>query len=195
MVIPIGASSLLSGKRLAVTIRRVLLGFERARSTQESQRVPQRQSVSCSLPASVPAGPIKGCEWACRRATRFRAAPRSMSDGRSRPVSGLVGSGVSPSRELALAVAGPRNRRKAPDRPLIDTPAHHLPLRGQQRTWQSKGEDPRSRNAAPLSRFNPARGTRRDTSNERLDCTTQVDPADPTSVWESTLKTNAYTLT
>src|SRR6267378_1149826 len=28
--------------------------------------------------------------------------------------------------------------------------------------------------AAPLSRFTPARGTRRDTSNERVDCTTQV---------------------
>src|SRR5436190_1319908 len=28
--------------------------------------------------------------------------------------------------------------------------------------------------AAPLSRFTPARGTRRDTSNERVDCTAQV---------------------
>src|SRR5882672_1494592 len=42
----------------------------------------------------------------------------------------------------------------------------HLPLRGQQRHWPMS--------AAPLSRFTPARGTRRDTSNERVDCTTQV---------------------
>src|SRR5712691_6069051 len=35
--------------------------------------------------------------------------------------------------------------------------------------------NPRSEPAsAPLSRFTPARGTRRDTSNERVDCTTQV---------------------
>src|SRR5439155_5036601 len=49
---------------------------------------------------------------------------------------------------------------------------------GGTRVPDSGGEpllNPRSESAsAPLSRFTPARGTRRDTSNERVDCTTQV---------------------
>jgi hypothetical protein len=89
---------------------------------------------------------------------------------------------VSPSRELALPVAGPRVGRKTPDWGLIRP--RHLPLRGQQRFWkdsgpriQAGGTPPNLRSefaTAPLSRFTPARGTRRDTSNERVDCTTQV---------------------
>src|SRR5207249_1022070 len=66
---------------------------------------------------------------------------------------------------------------------LVDTPAP-LTVAGAAEDLEglgipgSGGEpllNPRSESAsAPLSRFTPARGTRRDTSNERVDCTTQV---------------------
>src|SRR6267143_5880436 len=87
-------------------------------------------------------------------AHRFPTAPRGISHHRSRPVSGLAGSGVSPSRELALTVAV-----------WIDTPAHAYRCGG------SRGFGRAGRTSFP---FHPGARTRRDTSNERVDCTTQV---------------------
>jgi cell division protein ZapB len=52
-----------------------------------------------------------------------------------------------------------------------------------------------SSGAAPLSRFTPALENRRDTSNERVDCTTQVFEIRPVTRLESTLRTMSYTLT
>src|SRR5690242_895559 len=109
------------------------------------------------LPGMRPRRPTSNCERKCdNEAHRFPAAPRGISHPRSRPVSGLVGSGVSPSRGLAPAVAGWI-------RP------HALTVAGAAEAWAAE-----TRRAAPLSRFTPAQGTRRDTSNERVDCTTQV---------------------
>src|SRR5712672_330767 len=57
--------------------------------------------------ACVPACRYPSCERKCNdEAVRFPTAPRGISHHRSRPVSGLVGSGVSPSRGLAPTVAG-----------------------------------------------------------------------------------------
>ena len=122
--------------------------------------------------ASVPAGPIRRYERKCERQCTAETAPRGISHLRSGPVSGLVGPGVSPSRRLAPAVA------------WMDTPARTYRCGG------SRGFGGFLR-AAPLSRFTPARELRRDTSNERVDCTTQVLKRR----WESTLRTEAYTLT
>jgi len=118
-----------------------------------------------------------------RSAPVSRRAPQH-SHHRSRPVSGLVGSGVSPSRELALPVAEARGGRKAPPRVAgwyARATYRCGGSRGLGRTRDPglrRGEPLLSRRSespsAPLSRFTPARDTRRDTSNERVDCTTQV---------------------
>src|SRR5258706_11268307 len=107
-----------------------------------------------------PRVPDSGCKRKCNdEARRSPTAPRGISHHRSRPVSGLVGSGVSPSRRLAPTVAGWI-------RP------HALTVAG---AAEALAGEP----AAPPSRFTPARGTRRDTSNERVDCTTQVTGRTP----------------
>src|SRR5882724_3959998 len=101
---------------------------------------------------------------------------------RSAPVSHRAPRHFPPSVEAGLRACGigayrlPGSSRsqwqslesdaKAPDSGCWLIRPRHLPLRGQQRHWPLS--------AAPLSRFTPARGTRRDTSNERVDCTTQV---------------------
>src|SRR5262249_12870094 len=72
----------------------------------------------------------------------------------------------------------------------MDTPARTYRAGGS----RGIGADP-SGLAAPLSRFTPALWTRRDTSNERVDCTTQVRENRSEARWESTLRTEAYTLT
>jgi hypothetical protein len=140
-----------------------------------------------SSPGVRPRRPNSRCERKCDKRSAPVSQPRpaafpTIGRGRS---PGLWDRCVSPSRELALPVAEPRVGRGTPNsgcwliRPL------HLPLRGQQRPWKTRIPDsgrgvspfldPRSEPAsAPLSRFTPARGTRRDTSNERVDCTTQV---------------------
>src|SRR6266513_325520 len=108
--------------------------------------------------ACVPAGRTLVARGnTARKRTGIRPRPAAfpiIARGRS---PGLWDRCVSPSRELALPVARLIRPR-------------HLPLRGQQRHWPLS--------AAPLSRFTPARGTRRDTSNERVDCTTQVTGLD-----------------
>src|SRR2546423_11312485 len=117
-------------------------------------------SFKGSPPGMRPRRPTSRCERKCdREVHRFPAAPRGISHPRSRPVSGLVGS-VRIAFPRACAHSG-----------WIDTPA---------RTYRCGGSrgfgwirEPGSA-SAPLSRFTPARGTRRDTSNERVDCTTQV---------------------
>jgi hypothetical protein len=54
-----------------------------------------------------PRVPNSRCKRKCgNEALRFPTAPRGISHHRSRPVSGLVGSDVSPSRGLAPTVAG-----------------------------------------------------------------------------------------
>ena len=133
-----------------------------------------------------PRVPDSRCERKCsNEAHRSPTAPRGIPTiGRGRSP-GLWDRCVSPSRELALTVAEPRVGRKAPDlRLLVDTPAP-LTVAGAAEDLEGfgipdsgRGEplmNPRSESAsAPLSRFTPARGTCRDTSNERVDCTTQV---------------------
>src|ERR1700752_4542411 len=81
------------------------------------------------------------------------AAFPTLGRGRS---PGLWDRCVSPSRGLAPTVAGWIRPRA-------------LTVAGAAEAWAVE-----TRRAAPLSRFTPARGTRRDTSNERVDCTTQV---------------------
>jgi len=74
-----------------------------------------KDSFMDSSPAGVPAGLLSSCERKCDSgASGLGAAPRGISDYRLRPVSGLVGSGVSPSRELALTVAGLEAGRVTP---------------------------------------------------------------------------------
>src|SRR5882762_3319468 len=118
-------------------------------------------------PASVPASRTLVARGnAITKRTGFPPRPAAFPTiGRGRSP-GLWDRCVSPSRELALPVAEHRVGRKAPDSGCWLIRPRHLPLRGQQRRWPLS--------AAPLSRFTPARGTRRDTSNERVDCTTQV---------------------
>jgi len=132
-----------------------------------------------------PRVPASSCERKCNCGTdRIGTAPRGISHHRSRPVSGLVGS-VRIAFPGARAPSGrARVERKAPDSGCWLIRPRHLPLRGQQRLWKDSGPgfgrgrtppNPRSESAsAPLSRFTPARVTRQDTSNERVDCTTQV---------------------
>src|SRR5437660_3826747 len=141
--------------------------------------------LKVSSPACVPAGRTlvpRGNATAKR--TGFPPRPAAFPTiGRGRSP-GLWDRCVSPSRELALPVAEPRIGRRSADSGCWLTRPRHLPLRGQQRTWKDSGSgsrrgepllNRRSESAsAPLSRFTPARGTRRDTSNERVDCTTQV---------------------
>src|SRR5216683_1254511 len=133
-----------------------------------------------------PRVPNSGCERKCNdEARRFPTAPRGISHHRSRPVSGLVGS-------VRIAFPGARapsgrvssRTRNAKLGLLVDTPAP-LTVAGAAEALERLASriqagvspflNPRSESAsAPLSRFTPARGTRRDTSNERVDCTTQV---------------------
>src|ERR1700704_5374026 len=146
-----------------------------------------------SSPACVPAGRTLVARGnATTKRTGFPPRPAAFPTiGRGRSP-GLWDRCVSPSRELALPVARVIRPR-------------HLPLRGQQRLWKDSESgfrqgrtplNPRSESVtAPLSRFTPARGTRRDTSNERVDCTTQVGESRSQRHRESTLKTNPYTLT
>ena len=139
-----------------------------------------------SSPACVPAGRTLVARGnAINEAHRFPTAPRGISHHRSRPVSGLVGS-------VRIAFPGARapsgrvssRTRNAKLGLLVDTPAP-LTVAGAAEALERLASriqagvspflNPRSESAsAPLSRFTPARGTRRDTSNERVDCTTQV---------------------
>src|SRR5437879_651603 len=139
-----------------------------------------------SSPGVRPRRPNSRCERKC--------------DKRSAPVSHRAPRHFPPSVEAGLRACGigayrlPGSSRSQWQSLESDASARlgcwlirprHLPLRGQQRPWKDSNPgfrqgvspflNPRSESAsAPLSRFTPARGTRRDTSNERVDCTTQV---------------------
>src|SRR6266568_3302130 len=155
-----------------------------------SAAITDRFKVSSLRPAS-PQACVQRREEMRWRSERL-AAPRGISDYRLRPVSGLVGSGVSPSRERSLTVAGLSACAKRRLRPLDLIRPRTLTVAGAAEALAnenffprlggfSRGHRPLDRlGAAPLSRFTPARGTHRNTSNERVDCTTQV-PATPVS--------------
>src|SRR6266568_3813370 len=81
-----------------------------------SAAITDRFKVSSLRPAS-PQACVQRREEMRWRSERL-AAPRGISDYRLRPVSGLVGSGVSPSRERSLTVAGLSACAKRRLRPL-----------------------------------------------------------------------------
>ena len=144
-----------------------------------------------SSPGMRPRRPNSRCERKC--------------DKRSAPVSHRAPRHFPPSVEAGLRACGigayrlPGSSRsqwqslesdaEAPGSGCWLIRPRHLPLRGQQRLWKDSESgfrqgrtplNPRSESlTAPLSRFTPARGTRRDTSNERVDCTTQVTGRTP----------------
>src|SRR5882762_6703795 len=121
-----------------------------------------------SSPGVRPRRPNSRCERKCDK----RSAPVSHRAPRHFPPSveaGLRACGIGAYRLPGSSRSQWQNLESDAEAPgsgcwLIRP--RHLPLRGQQRHWPLS--------AAPLSRFTPARGTRRDTSNERVDCTTQV---------------------
>jgi hypothetical protein len=92
------------------------------------------------LPGMRPRRPNSRCERKCdNEAHRFPTAPRGISHPRRGRSPGLWDRCVSPSRELALPVAGPRVGHKSPESGCWLIRPRHLPLRGQQRTWKDCG--------------------------------------------------------
>jgi len=168
-------------------------------------RRPQQRSVSrvSSRPASPQAR--SGLQTERREGREVsRHAPRHPAIVRGRSP-GLWDQAYRLPASSRSQWLGCSSAQSARPRPRVDTPARTYRCGGS-RGIGSRILPPRLRgfsrgvaldrlDAGPLSRFNPARGSRRDTSNERLDCTTQVLFLQPIPVWESTLKTNPYTLT
>jgi len=169
------------GSGLRQTARRDDDGFVLILSERARRRGRHEHGNDGSFSRFPPSACVPACRTLVARGNAMtkRAGlpprPRGISHHRSRPVSGLVGSGVSPSRRLAPTVAGWI-------RP------HALTVAGQQRHWQESLP-----HLFPVS--TPARGTRRDTSNERVDCTTQVTGRTPAATSGIYIEMNPYTLT
>jgi hypothetical protein len=154
-----------------------------------------------------PRVPVSSCERKCNdEAHRLPTAPRGISHPRRGRSPGLWDRCVSPSRELALPVAGPRVGRKAPDSGCWLIRPRALTVAGAAEAWEGlgipdsgRGEALRILDLNPLPHLfpvSPRRVSRAGTPRTSALIVQHKSQGSPLRRHrESTLKTNPYTLT